>query len=256
MSNALYVAWRSGRPESGGWWSPVGKLEHAAGVYRFAYTQGARHAEFDPFPGMTNLDVVYESDKLFPLFANRLLSRSRPEYDAYLTWSGFDPNTPPDPLAILGVTEGIRQTDQLEVFPCPVPDADGCFLTKFFLHGLRWMPPATLERVARLTPNEPLSLMPDIQNPYDCHAVALRTTDDRDRLLVGYVPRYLARDFTTLCYQCNPDFMKVTVERVNPGAPMQMRVLCRMSACWPEEFDPCSDDAFQPIAGMEADTRA
>lgn len=256
MSNALYVAWRCGASHTGGWWSPVGKLEHTDGVYRFVYTHGARHSGFDPFPGMTDLDTVYESEELFPLFANRLLSRSRPEYDAYLTWSGFDPNDPPDPLAILGVTEGIRQTDELEVFPCPVPDANGCFLTKFFLHGLRWMPRAALERIARLMPNEPLALMPDIQNPYDSHGVALRTTDDHDRLLVGYVPRYLARDFTTLCYKCDPSFMQVAVERLNPGAPMQMRVLCRMSACWPTDFRPCEDESFQPIVFTEADARA
>lgn len=259
MSNALYVARRAG-PDGQGYWSPVGKLEHVDGLYRFRYTRGAELAEgFAGFIGMNDLRTVYESEQLFPLFANRLLSKSRPEYEAWLTWSGFDAANPPEPLAILGVTEGIRQTDLVEVFPCPTPDDNECYLTRFFLHGLRWLPQASIERIGRLLPGEQLALMPDIQNPYDSHAVALRTIDDRDRHLVGYVPRYLARDFTTLCYRCDPDFMKVTVERLNAGAPMQMRVLCRMIACWPHGFRPCDDEAFKPLVTLseaEAVSRA
>src|SRR3546814_11059461 len=64
------------------------------------------------------------------MLTNRLLSRSRPEYEAWLTWSGFDPKDPPEPLAVLGVTEGIRQTDALEVFPRPLPDAQANYTTR------------------------------------------------------------------------------------------------------------------------------
>jgi hypothetical protein len=119
--NALFVAWRSGSPAQSGW-GPVGRLEHDGQLFRFFYTRGARRPGFRPFPQMENLDRIYESEELFPLFANRLLPNSRPEYEACLQWSGFDPKHPPDPIVILGVTEGIRQTDAIEVFPCPVPD--------------------------------------------------------------------------------------------------------------------------------------
>ncbi|NLE37140.1 MAG: DNA-binding protein, partial [Pirellulaceae bacterium] len=188
---------------------------------------------------------VYESEELFPLFANRLLSQSRPEYEAYLRWSGFDPNHAPDPIVILGVTEGIRQTDAVEVFPCPVPDADGCFVNKFFLHGIRWMPPMVIDRIARLQAEEPLKLMADFQNGVDRHAVALRT--DSDRVMLGYVPRYLARDVWNLVQGCDVDFIEVTVARVNVDAPLQNRLLCRMQACWPDGFQPCSGEEFMPI---------
>ena len=113
MSNALYVAWRSGDATQGRW-GPVGRLERLGTEYRFAYTKGARSLKgFQAVPEMPHLDKVYESEELFPLFANRLLSKSRPEYEAYLTWGGFDPDNPPDPIAILGVTEGRRATDSL-----------------------------------------------------------------------------------------------------------------------------------------------
>lgn len=247
IPNALFIAWRSGEPTKGRW-GPVGRLEHGPGGYRFVYTRGARSMEgFRPFPDMPELDAVYESDDLFPLFTNRLLSRSRPEYEAYLTWGGFDPNHPPDPIAVLGVTEGMRQTDSLEVFPVPSPDASGRYRTKFFLHGLRWMPLAAQERVERLLPDDTLGLMPDDANEHDPHAVSVRTRDAGDPFVIGYVPRYLARDVRTLCESCSPDTIRLAVERVNLGAPLQQRLLCRMDAEWPEGFSPCGGDEYQPI---------
>lgn len=247
MTNALFIAWRSGGLTTGRW-GPVGRLEHGPSGYRFIYTRGARTMEgFRPFPDMPQLDAVYESDELFPLFANRLLSRSRPEYEAYLTWGGFDPNHPPDPIAVLGVTEGMRQTDSLEVFPVPTPDALGRYRTKFFLHGVRWVPVAALERISRLQPGERLALMLDVLNEYDPNAVSVRTTDVRDRFMIGYVPRYLARDVGTLCDTGDLDSIECTVERVNSDAPLQHRVLCRLNAVWPEHFSPCGGDEYQPI---------
>ena len=245
--SALFVAYRSGDSDRGGW-APVGRLEYEDGLYRFCYTQGARTLNgFFPFTKMDDLSQVYESDELFPLFANRLLSRSRPEYDNYLHWGGFDPNNPPDPIAILGVTEGIRQTDQVEVFPCPLPDSEGCFINKFFLHGIRWMDTAALDRINNLQSGERLLVMPDPCNAYDPNAVAVRTSDTKGRLMIGYVPRYFARDVLRVLKKCNPSVIEITVERVNSDAPMQQRLLCRVRSCWPDDFQPCSDESFQPI---------
>jgi hypothetical protein len=250
MSNSLFVAWRSEQP-TGGQWGPIGRLDHGPGGYRFTYTHGAgRLPGFRPFPEMPRLEAVYESDALFPLFANRLLARSRPEYEAYLTWGGFDSKNPPDPIAILAVTEGRRATDNLELFPCPVPDAEGCYLNKFFLHGIRYVPDAALERIAALANGERLIPMFDDLNPHDPEAVAVRTADDQRRMLIGYVPRYLAREVRLLCESCHPEFIDLRVERVNPGAPLQQRLLCRMNSCWPEGFRPCEHDDFQPIPSL------
>lgn len=243
--NSLFVAWRPPMPDQTGW-RPVGRLEHDGGLYRFWYTYGARKPVFHPFPRMEQLDQVYESRELFPLFANRLLSESRPEYEAFMRWSGFDIDNPPDPIVVLGVTEGIRQTDAVEVFPCPVPGTDGCYVNKFFLHGIRWLSDAVLKRIGRLQEGEPLRLMLDLQNDHDSQAVAVRT--EAERMLIGYVPRYLAHDVWQLVQQCDMDFIKLHVARVNKDAPLQNRVLCRMHACWPDEFQPCSSEDFAPIA--------
>jgi hypothetical protein len=252
MMNALLVASRTQSDDKGGW-QPVGRLEHIDNYYQFVYTKGARMLPgFRPFHGMENLETLYVSEELFPIFANRILPQSRPEYVAYLRWSGFDPDNPPEPLSILGVTEGIRQTDSIELFPCPSPDTDGCYLNRFFLHGLRWMPKGAEERIGRLKQGEELFLMADFCNKHDPFAVTLRT-EGLDRYMIGYVPRYLARDVCKLASECHPDYLRVFVERVNGDAPLQQRLLCRMNACWPDDFEPCSGEEFEPIpAGIPA----
>ena len=247
MKTTVFIAWRGGSAERGVW-SPVARLDHAQGEYRFAYTQGARTLSgFHPFPGMTDLDTVYRSKTLFPLLANRLLSPSRPEYEAWLTWSGFDPKHPPDPLAMLGVTEGIRQTDALEVFAQPVANAEGNYATRFFLHGLRHACPQAQERLAALLrTGDALHVDLEDDNAYDAQAVAV-LDDGEQRLRLGYVPRYLARDVRALVASNGTASIDLRVARVNHGAPLQMRLLCSLQARWPRGFAPCSGAEFQPI---------
>jgi hypothetical protein len=42
------------------------------------------------------------------------------------------------------------------------------------------------------------------------------------------------------------------VERVNVEAPLQHRVLCRMNACWPDEFKPCEREEFEPLVCLSS----
>jgi hypothetical protein len=250
MSNLLFVAWRSGNADEGRW-GPVGRLEHTDGVYRFMYTQGAKTLPgFRGFAGMDDLDQVYESVSLFPLFSNRLLGRSRPEYDAFLRWGGFASGANPDPIAILAVTEGRRQTDSLEVFPCPAPTSDGRLNHVFYLHGLRWLSPEGRSRVAELQAGNDLQLSPEPNNAHHRDAVAVLTAETADGIKIGYVPRYLARDASTLLHLGDTGDFHLQVDRINHDAPLQQRVLCRMQAQWPEGFRPCSGVEFEPVVDV------
>jgi hypothetical protein len=38
------------------------------------------------------------------------------------------------------------------------------------------------------------------------------------------------------------------VKRVNAEAPMQLRLLCTLTADWPENFKPCSSDLYMELA--------
>ena len=240
--NALFVAWHTNEPPPV--WGPVGRLEHENGLYRFRYTQGANTLSgFQPFDGMDDLQQVYESDQLFPLFTNRLLSASRQEYRPYLTWSGFDPDDPPEPLMLLGRTQGIKQTDAVELFPCPVPDSLGCFVNHFFLHGLRYHLPNAGPALERLHNGDELEIRPHPLNPVDANAMAIFAEGTQ----LGYIPRYLAADVKRLIQKCPSKTVRLVVQRVNRDAPMQQRLLCRLNACWPPEFQPCQGLEFQPI---------
>jgi hypothetical protein len=241
----LYLAWQDPTERT---WVPVGKLSFEDGMYRFVYTHGAlRFANFIPFGRMKDLHAIYESRELFPLFANRLLPKSRPEYKDFLYWLNVKEDED-DPLALLALTGGIRETDSLTVFPCPEKTPENTYHVHFFSQGIRYLPDATIDRVNSLSPGDLLYLMPDPQNPTDSFAIALRTKDPP--VIVGYCPRYLSKDFHVFL-RALPREMKLCVERINPEAPMQLRLLCSLTAPWPKDFQPCSDPDYRPLALLE-----
>ncbi len=197
-----------------------------------------------PFGRMTKLDTEYVSTDLFPLFANRVLPRTRPEYRDYLRWLGLT-ETQHDELEELARTGGLRATDTLELIPCPEPTAANRYEVFFFSRGLRHLHEENQQRAARLTAGERLYLMQDLQNTHDPMALLLRTGNPVT--LVGYAPRYYSAEFTTLIGLVGQEAVTVTVERVNLDAPLQYRVLCKLSAPWPAQFLPCVSGAYEPL---------
>lgn len=114
----------------------------------------------------------------------------------------------------------------------------------FFVHGLRYMPESSLEKVKELKPEERLYLTSDFQNPYDSTALLLRT---EERHNLGYCPRYLSRDINKILNQ-NPESVIVCVEKVNHApTPIQFRLLCNMTVQACDNFIPFSGDDYQPI---------
>lgn len=244
MNKTLFIAWRSGE-EIKPRWGIIGKLDFDGVLYRFCYTQGAKSLQgFQPLPEMDNLEQVYESHVLFPLFANRLMSHSRPEYNAYLRWSGFDiSQNVPGPLEILAVTEGIRKTDQFEVFVKPSKSDDGRFQTNFFLHGLRFFYDNKVQLINQLRNGTYLELRPDNHNSSDPNAVGVFF----EQAKIGYLPRYLARDIRSLLSILNDIKLTCFVKTKNEEAPLQNRFLCTFSLPWPNEFNPCSSEEYHEI---------
>lgn len=221
-------------------------------MYRFVYTHGARRADreagFGSLPSFPELDRVYESDMLFPLFANRLMPTSRREYPAFVEWMSVAEDES-DPIALLARSGGQRATDSLEVFPEPEERADGSYHIHFFAHGLRHFPPSSIERAKELQPGDRLLLVRDFQNEHDRRALLLRTSEQTpgDIHLLGFCPRYLLDDLLRLL-EDDPEGARVEVERVNPPpAPVQFRLLCSLTMRWPEGFRPFSGPDYQPI---------
>jgi hypothetical protein len=110
---------------------------------------------------MKNLNVVYKSKKLFPLFANRLMGKSRPEYNDYLKWLNLSQKNA-SPLSILSITGGIRKTDPLELFPCPSPNEKNQYEVEFFSRGIHYLPFENQKQINKLKPGDRLFLLRDV----------------------------------------------------------------------------------------------
>jgi hypothetical protein len=243
----LFLAWQD--PKSR-YWFPIGQLTFDGEHYQFVYTQGVKEAQtkckFQPLPSFPSFDKVYTSVELFPLFSNRLMRPSRPDYKDYIECLNI-PQNEDDPIAILARSGGQKATDTFAVFPCPEPDENGLYHIHFFVHGLRYFPKSSIERVNELRKDEQLYLVHDAQNPYDPQALLLRTEDQYN---VGYCPRYLVNDVYELLEQ-DPKLIHVHIERVNPApTPIQFRLLCNMTAEWHQDFHPFSSQEYQPIVDI------
>ena len=227
-------------------WAPVGRLTRENGLYRFVYTRGAEEMPgFHPFGRMQDLHKAYQSEELFPIFANRILAKNRPEYQDYLKWLGLS-EVQYDAFEELARTGGLRATDSLEIFPCPDPTEGEAYKVYFFCRGLRHQHTENQARARQLEAGEQLYLMQDLQNPYDNMALLMRTVDPIT--LVGYAPRYYSAEFTQLIKTNGPEKVKVTVEQVNNDAPEQYRVLCKLLSPWPANFSPCEKAQFKALA--------
>ncbi len=246
--NTLFLAWQDSESRT---WFPVGKLTHVDGMYHFSYLQGAIEArekvDFQPIWSFPDLHQCYSSIELFPLFANRLLRPSRPDYKDFVKWLNL-PEHQDEPIALLARSGGKRKTDSFEVFPCPERDPHDNYHIHFFAHGLRHFPGEVQQYVQQLQPQTPLFITHDVQNQFDSRALILRTEELH---FVGYCPRYLTQDFFELICRF-PQQVNVTVERVNLSpTPLQFRLLCNLTATWMEEFQPFSSPSYQSLAQEE-----
>ncbi|MEH1934652.1 MAG: HIRAN domain-containing protein [Nostoc sp.] len=240
----LFLAWQDSKSRA---WFPIGRLTFDGTKYQFIYTHGATEAQvkcgFQPLISFPDLKEVYTSVELFPLFSNRLMRRSRPDYKNYIGWLNITQHED-EPITILSRSGGRKVTDNFEVFPCPEPDKNGLYQIHFFAHGLRHLPPGATERINQLQTGELLYLANEFQNPYDPLALLLCT---EDHYIVGYCPRYIVDDVFKLKNK-NSELLKVKVERVNPvPTPLQLRLLCNMTAEWHEDFRPFSSREYQPL---------
>jgi hypothetical protein len=253
--NKLYLSWQETKSRR---WFPVGQLIEAEGKYHFTYVQGVQEAQkiggFQAFPSFPEFDREYHSAVLFPLFANRVMPVSRPDYSNYVQWLHLE-GREKDPMAFLAQSNGQKVHDPLEVFPDATQHKDGSCTVHFFARGHRHMSDGSQQRAEKLRAGEPLLLQWDMQNPVDGNAVSLRTgsADTGDADIVGFCPRYIAEDILKALVDdrtaCHVEVVKVNL----PPAPAQFRVLCRLNFTAASGVRPFSGPDFKPLT-TEKDT--
>lgn len=227
-------------------WHVVGLLSENGKGYSFIYTKGALASEkFIPFSGMDSFYETYVSDKLFPLFYNRLLSERRPEYPRFIKWLGLDEGNA-SPIDVLGRSGGTRSTDKLQMFNRVKLNTDNEFETLFFAHGLSYLSDSAKGRVSTLQKGEKLFLCMDCQNEYDDNAILIRGSGPAE--VIGYCPRYLAESVSSLLRN-NPKNVEISVESLSDDAPNNYKLMCKLSGKVPDILTNSffNSDEFQPI---------
>lgn len=237
--------------------SPIGLLTHdVSGSYRFRYIHNARNVQgFRPLVGFPSLDRAYESEQLFPLFAQRVMSPRRPDYLGYLKTLGLERNA--SPWEVLALSGGRRTGDTIQLVPAPVPLEGDTWEIDFLVHGVRHMinrpivlNDSTICSDARqleaslegLAAGDQLHLISDSTNEANPNAQLIVTNGG---VPIGFLPDLFTEDFVRL------DRGGVRCEAVvvnNAASPWHMRVLARLTCKVPENFAFFSSESWIPIA--------
>jgi len=251
----LFLAWQEAATRA---WYPIGRLDADSekSHFTFRYTHGAEQAHkkagLEPLDSFPDFHKTYESSDLFPLFRNRIMGEGREDFKEYVRQLDLNPDHA-DPLEILALSGGERQTDNLEVFPKIERNKDGGFRCRFFLHGWRHVNEHAQRKLNDLKSGEELRVAVELNNPVTGLALQLETPDDYHML--GWAPRYLVKDlFHAICEA--PDDIRATVVKVNPSpAPAKQRILIEIQGRWQEAYNPMSSPEFEPLTGTNAGQR-
>lgn len=243
MCKELGLSWQNSKTRE---WFPIAKISKQNDTYCFQYTYGALNAKkagFQGLAGFSDFNKTYLSDTVFPVFQNRIMNKSRRDRDEFLSWISLDESNYSQ-FEELARTGGIKATDSLQLYPIPSPTNDR-YQVQFFVHGVSHLPDNYKYRTNKLSKGEKLYLCADLQNEQDHNALLLRTADPVE--LVGYVPKFFAKDFKTLFELSKSDY-EIKVVKLNLDAPEQLRLLCEISCVWPNGFKALNENSFQLLS--------
>jgi hypothetical protein len=243
----LFLAWQDQKLTRR--WFVVGRLDREGETYSFQYVRQVKKAiesGFSPLLEFPEIEKAYDSEALFPVFTNRLMPKSREDYESFLKRLSIK-DSEVDPFLVLGRTEGLRTTDNLEVFLKPEPNSSNRFDTHFFVRGIRHIEkiynPDVEIQIRDLQPGDPLEIRPDRDNPQDVNALHLLHAAKP----IGWVPRYLCHDVNLCISNCGESAIVKVAQLNPPPAPVHQRLLCHFDAPWPSDKEPFSDEEFQGL---------
>jgi len=241
MCKELILSWQDMKSRE---WFAVGRLAFLNDKYSFVYIKGALKAKESGFlglAGMPDFSKQYRSERIFPVFQNRILNKSRPDRPQFLSWLDMNIESY-SAFEELARTGGIKATDSLRLYPVP-SKVNGKYSVHFFVHGISHLSKEHQERVSRIASGEKVYLCADLENEYDKNALILRTKEPVG--IIGYCPQFFAEDFYSL-FQTSNNF-SINLIKVNDKAPRQLSILCALNCEWPENFKPFFKEEFQSI---------
>lgn len=234
---------------------PIGKLSYGDDLYRFRYLAGMRRAQSLGFRGLIefpDLSKEYSSPELFPVFSNRVISKKRKDFEAYVQSLGMRLRLSPlFYMEVLGRSGGRRATDRFRVFLPPEKFADGNrerFSIYCFIAGLSQPQflSAFEKNTKRIHEGLELDLVPEPSNSHDPNALAVYLKKTQ----LGYVPAYYASELSLL-----PGLPpSCTVKRVNRPAIKWAPdlLLVEILGDWPTEWRPFTGGDYIPFSAMSS----
>lgn len=232
MCQELILAWQDTKTSK---WFPIGRFSKQGKAYSFLYVKGAEQAQehgFVDLASMQDFNKKYYYEDIFPLLKNRILNKSRPDRDEFLNWLEIESED--SDFEELAKTGGIKATDNLQLFPVPVKE-NNQYTLSFFAQGISHLSEKCQARIEQLEKGDKLYFCADLENQQDKNAHLLRTKDPVE--MVGYCPRYFAKDFKKL-FNLSKESFNITVQKVNKNAPEQLRLLCKINCNWHSDFEP------------------
>ncbi|WP_082135546.1 hypothetical protein [Mycobacterium sp. EPa45] len=215
------------RAADDGVYRAIGYLDKFTGAdkpptYQFTYlARAVVDPGFVPIVGFRDIRRIYRSERLFPSFADRVMSAKRPDRPQYL--EALDLDADADAWEILTASGGHREGDPIELISLPRFDsATGETSAHFLGHGVRHRGPEASDRITKLQGGHRLWLEVDRENPYNPEA--LRIVDDGIHL--AFVPDPLL-DYVHSVMDSGT--YELTVVRANPAETHpHLRLLLRL----------------------------
>lgn len=222
VSHRLAVAWQHPVTRR---ITAVGLLTCSESSYAFSYLRSAAGVQdFQPFLGFPDLERRYEANALFPLFAQRVMRASRPDFLRYSQALRLEAGA--CDWSILGRSQGQREGDGIRVFPEPYVDEAGVTSSTFFVSGLRHrmrQDPRVSGALDALTPGDRLTLIDEPTNAEDARALLVA---EGAGLTLAWVPSVLLPYVHTVRATAEPS---LTVLGTNgPDVPPAYRLLVNL----------------------------
>ncbi|WP_236737206.1 hypothetical protein [Mycolicibacterium llatzerense] len=191
-------------------------------TYQFTYlARAAADPAFVPIVGFRDVVRHYRSERLFPSFADRVMSAKRPDRPQYL--EALDLDADADAWEILTASGGHREGDPIELVSLPRFDRTAGETSAHFLaHGVRHRGVEASDRITTLSAGHSLGLEIDPTNSFNAQAIKIV---DRGMHL-GFVPDPLLDYVHSVIASGAYD---LTVVRANPAETHpHLRLLLRL----------------------------
>lgn len=191
-------------------------------MYEFTYlARATADPAFVPVVGFRDVSRLYRSERLFPSFADRVMSAKRPDRPQYL--EALDLDADADAWEILTASGGHREGDPIELISLPRFDrATGETSAHFLAHGVRHRSVDASDRITSLPAGYRLGLEPDLANTFNSQAIKIV---DRG-IHLGFVPDPLLGYVQSVIVSGAYD---LTVVRANPAETHpHLRLLLRL----------------------------